>query len=61
VSAVDPRSPAAQRGLRPNDIIVSVNRAPIDSVKALKAAAEGQNLLILGVRRGDRELLLQIR
>ena len=61
VTAVDPASPAAQQGLRADDIIVTVNRERVESVKALEAAAEEQNLLILGIRRGDRDLLLQIR
>jgi hypothetical protein len=30
-------------------------------VKEMNEAAEGQGLLILGIRRGDRDLLLQIR
>jgi S1-C subfamily serine protease len=61
IASVEPGSPAAQRGLRPNDIIISVNRATVESVKEMNEAAEGQALLILGIRRGDRDLLLQIR
>lgn len=61
VIVIEPGSPAAQRGLRADDIIVTVNRERVESVKELKAAAENQNLLILGIRRDDRDLLLQIR
>ena len=61
VVSVEPGSPAAQNQLRGNDVIYSINRAPIGSVKELGEAAEDQNLLILGIRRGSRDLLLQIR
>jgi Do/DeqQ family serine protease len=61
ISSVEPASPAAQRGLRTNDIVVSMNKRNIESVTELDEAAEGQVLLILGIRRGDRDLLLQIR
>jgi Do/DeqQ family serine protease len=61
IASVAPGSPAAQRGLRPNDIIISVNRGKVESVKEMNEAAAGQGLLILGIRRGDRDLLLQIR
>lgn len=61
VIVIEPGSPAAQRGLRADDIIVTVNRERVESVKELKGAAENQNLLILGIRRDDRDLLLQIR
>ncbi|MBT8443756.1 MAG: PDZ domain-containing protein, partial [Gammaproteobacteria bacterium] len=61
VESVVPGSPAAQRGLRANDIIVSVNRRRINTVDDLSDVAEGQGLLILGLRRGQRDLLLQIR
>lgn len=61
IASVEPGSPAAQRGLRPNDIIISVNRGKVESVKEMNEAAAGQGLLILGIRRGDRDLLLQIR
>ncbi len=61
VTAVEPESPAAARGLRPNDIIVAVNRVRVHSVKELQAIAGQQNLLILSLRRGNRDLLLQVR
>jgi len=61
VASVDPGSPAAQRGLRANDVIVTINRARVRTVENLTEVAEGQALLILGIRRGERDLLLQIR
>jgi len=61
VSSVEPGSPAAQRGLRGNDIITTLNRRRVHSIRELSELAEGQNLLILGLRRGQRDLLLQVR
>ncbi len=61
VSSVEPGSPAAQRGLRSNDIITSVNRRRVQTIQEFSELAEGQNLLILGLRRGQRDLLLQVR
>lgn len=61
VESVQPGSPAAQRGLRQNDIIVTVNRQRVNTLSELSELAEGQGLLILGLRRGQRDLLLQIR
>jgi Do/DeqQ family serine protease len=61
VTAVEPGSPAFLRGLRVNDIIVAVNRNRVRSVDDLAEAAEGQALLVLELRRGSRDLLLQIR
>jgi Do/DeqQ family serine protease len=61
VSSVEPGSPAAQRGLRSNDVITTLNRRRVSTVRELSELAEGQNLLILGLRRGQRDLLLQIR
>lgn len=61
IDAVEPNSPAALAGIRPNDIIVSVNRKRVRNVRELQQAASQQSLLIMSVRRGDRNLLLQIR
>ncbi len=61
VESVEPESPAALAGILANDIIVSVNRIRVRNVRELQQAAGQQNLLILSVRRGNRNLLLQIR
>ena len=61
VDAIEAGSPAAMRGLEEGDLIISVNRVRVRSVKELQDAAEGQNLLILGLRRGSRDLLLQVK
>jgi serine protease Do/serine protease DegQ len=61
IDAIQPGSPAEIRGLQPNDVITAVNRVPVESVKELGEAAEGQGLLILSIRRGNRDLLLQVR
>jgi Do/DeqQ family serine protease len=61
VVTVEPESPAAARGLRPNDVIYAVNRQRVRSVQELQELTQQTNLLILAVRRGSRDLLLQIR
>jgi Do/DeqQ family serine protease len=61
IESVEPESPAAQTGLMANDIIVSVNRIRVRNVRELQQAAGQQSLLILSIRRGNRNLLLQIR
>ncbi len=61
IESVEPESPAAQTGLLANDIIVSVNRIRVRNVRELQQAAGQQSLLILSIRRGNRNLLLQIR
>jgi Do/DeqQ family serine protease len=61
VDAIEAGSPAAMRGLEEGDLIISVNRVRVRSVKEIQAVADGQNLLILGLRRGSRDLLLQVK
>ena len=61
VDSVDAGSPAALSGLRSSDIITSLNRQQVSSVKELREIAEDQNLLLLRIQRGNRTLLLQIR
>jgi serine protease Do/serine protease DegQ len=61
VTEVEPGSPAAQRGLRSGDVIIAVNRRPVQDLRELRAVAQGNRILFLLVRRGDRQLMLQIR
>ncbi|MDZ7645090.1 MAG: PDZ domain-containing protein [Woeseiaceae bacterium] len=61
VTEVEPGSPAAQRGLRPGDIITAVNRQRVENLAQLRQIAENSRILFLLVRRGDRTLMLQIR
>jgi serine protease Do/serine protease DegQ len=61
VTEVEPGSAAAQRGLRPGDTIIAVNRRPVEDLGELRAVAQGNRILVLLVQRGDRQLMLQIR
>ena len=58
---VEAGSPAAQRGLRPGDVIVRVNRQRVESVPELRDAASNTSSLLLEIRRGNAALLLPIR
>ena len=60
VTTVAPGSPAAQRGLRPGDVIVGVNRQKVTNLREFQQHAQGQSLL-LNIRRGNATLLLPIR
>ncbi len=61
VTAVEPGSPAAQRGLRAGDVITAINRRPVRSLNELNEIASSSRILFLLVQRGDRALMLQIR
>jgi len=61
VKSIQEGSPAAQNGLRANDLIVGVGRTPVANTKAFKEAAKGAAVLVLNVRRGPAALLIQIR
>jgi len=61
VISVEPESPAAQRDLRAGDIIVQANRQEVENLNQLGQIASGSRILFLLVRRGDRQLMLQIR
>ncbi|HXS79258.1 MAG TPA: PDZ domain-containing protein, partial [Gammaproteobacteria bacterium] len=59
VADVAPDSPAAEKGIRPGDVITMVNQKPIgsvgDAVAALNAAREADETALLLVRRGDSQ------
>jgi serine protease Do len=60
VSSVDSRSPAARAGLRPGDVLMEVNRAPINNLqefRELYGKAKG-NVLFLVNRRGNTIFLV---
>jgi Do/DeqQ family serine protease len=61
VTNVDPGSPAAQRGLRAGDVVIAVNRIRVRNLEELREIASRNDILFLLVRRGDRQLMLQVR
>jgi Do/DeqQ family serine protease len=60
VRGVEPGSPAAQAGLRDNDLIVGVNQANVDGVQQLRQRAQGIATLVLEVRRGNTIVLVPV-
>ena len=61
VKAVEPGSPAAQVGLRNNDIIVGANRGKVSTVQQLKERAKTSAVLVLEVRRSNAIVLIPLR
>ena len=61
VKSVQEASPAAEAGLRPNDLIIGVGRTPVATIKAFREAAQSATVLVLNVRRGGAQLLIQMR
>ena len=61
VARVDPGSPAAERGLRPGDIITKVNRVRVRTLAEALPLMEDARAIILEVQRGDRGLLVLMR
>lgn len=61
VKTVEANSPAAQYGLRPGDVITSVNRQPVESLKQFRKAAKGKGRLLLHLRRGNGAMFILIR
>jgi S1-C subfamily serine protease len=61
VKAVQEASPAAEAGLRTNDLIIGVGRTPVANIKAFREAAQSATVLVLNVRRGGAQLLIQMR
>ena len=61
VTAVEPDSVAAQRGLLAGDVITQVNRQPVRTLEDLNEIAANSRILFLLVQRGDRALMFQFR
>jgi serine protease Do/serine protease DegQ len=62
VLAIQRGSPAWSAGLRPGDVIVSVNQRPVTTVNDVAQAIRQQpDTLLLNIRRGNSAMFLLIR
>jgi serine protease Do/serine protease DegQ len=61
VAAVEPRSPAWAASLRKDDIILSANRRPLQTVDDFKQVARGQRQLLLNVQRGEGAMFILLQ
>jgi serine protease Do len=61
IAGVEPGSPAADAGLRPGDLVLEVDRKPVENAAGLEKqlAAGGDSILFL-VRRGDGTLFIAV-
>lgn len=60
IASVQPGSPAAERGLRPGDVILEVDGIQVDDPEAVRAAVEkssneGKKSVLMLVRSGERQ------
>jgi Do/DeqQ family serine protease len=60
IQTVAEGSPAAQSGLRPNDIILAVGRVRVTNVEQLRTAVRGVNSFAITIRRGNSTLVFPI-
>ena len=61
IRSVAEGSPAAQRGLRANDIIIGVGRTRVTNLDEFNRATEGASAFVLQIRRGSAMLVIPIR
>ena len=61
VRTVAEGSPAAQRGLRANDVIIGVGRTRVANLAEFKRATTGAAAFVLQIRRGSAMLVIPIR
>jgi S1-C subfamily serine protease len=54
-------SPAAQRGLRPNDVILAVGRTRVANLAEFQKATQGLQAFVVQIRRGSAILVIPIR
>lgn len=61
VKSVQQGSPAAKAGLRPNDVIIAVNRQPVTTMEDFNRLIAGKGQLLLQLRRGPGALFLLLQ
>ena len=62
MSAVEPESPASEKGLRRGDVILEVNQQPVPDVRAFnKASKNDPKGVLLLVRRGEAEIFVALK
>jgi serine protease Do/serine protease DegQ len=61
IRSVAEGSPAAQRGLRTNDVILQVGRTRVATLAEFQRATAGQSAFVLTLRRGSAVLVIPIR
>ncbi|NJD30932.1 MAG: DegQ family serine endoprotease [Gammaproteobacteria bacterium] len=61
VRSVAEGSPAAQRGLRANDVILAVGRTRVANLAEFQRATEGASAFVVQIRRGNAMLVIPIR
>jgi serine protease Do/serine protease DegQ len=61
VRTVAEGSPAAERGLRANDVILAVGRTPVANLAEFRRATEGAPAFVVQIRRGNAMLVIPIR
>jgi Do/DeqQ family serine protease len=61
VRSVAEGSPAAQRGLRANDVIIGVGRTRVANLAEFRKATEGAAAFVVQIRRGSAMLVIPIR
>ncbi len=62
VGQVLPGSPAQKAGIRPGDLVLSVQQQPVDSADAVRRAVQavGARPLVIGLERGEKPLRLRM-
>jgi Do/DeqQ family serine protease len=61
VKSVQPNSAAAKAGLRPNDVIIAINRQPVTTMEDFNKLIAGKGQLLLQLRRGPGALFLLLQ
>lgn len=61
VVSVDPGSLAARQGLREGDLIVYINRQPVRTLAEARRIVGTARFLVVQIRRGNRDFLIQLR